>query len=84
MKLWRKLARKDPDTGKRDGREIAYQLRMSDMMSKQSKKTYPLLETLFNKAGMSYVLTKKQQDALKDMIEKQNSTQTEEPLNETV
>ena len=84
MKLWRKLAKKDPDTGRRNGRDIAYQLRMSDMMSKQSKKSYPLLEALFKKASMTYILTKKQQDALKTMIEKQNSTQTEEPLNETV
>ena len=81
MKLWRKLAKKDPVTGVRNGRQIAYQMRMSEVMFKQSKKSYPLLDALFEKSGQTYVLTKKQQEALKQMVE--NANRNKEEVNET-
>ena len=70
MKLWRKLAKKN-ELGVSDGRQIKQQLQMSEMMTKQSKMTYPLLEVLFKKAGIEYALTKKQQEALKTMLAEQ-------------
>jgi hypothetical protein len=83
MKLWRKLAKKDPETGRRNGRDIAYQMRMSEVFSKQMKRSYPLLDALLEKSGQTYVLTNKQQEALKNMI-KENETLTEEKVNETI
>lgn len=77
MKLWRKLAKKDPVTGKRDGRDIAYQLRMSEIMGKTQPKTYPLLEALFKKMGLRYVLTAKQVEALKAIKEKNGENTNE-------
>jgi predicted solute-binding protein len=68
MKLWRKLSKKQPD-GSRTGRQIAHQMRMFEALSKQSKKSYPLMDALFERAGFTYVLTRKQQETLKTMIE---------------
>ena len=68
MKLWRKLSKKQPD-GSRPGRQIAHQMRMFEVLSKQSKKSYPLLDALFDRAGITYVLSRKQQETLKTMIE---------------
>ena len=80
MKLWRKLAKKEPVTGKRNGREICYQLRMSEQMSKLSAKTTPLLESLFKRAGVTYTLTKKQQEQVKKMAEEAASQQAEKEV----
>lgn len=80
MKLWRKLAKKDPVTGKRDGREIAYQLRMSEMTSKYQTKTFPLLDALIQKAGIKFIMTKKEEARLQEMIASANK----ETANETV
>lgn len=77
MKLWRKLAKKDPVSGTRNGRSIAYQLRMGETMGKTQAKTYPFLDALLKKAGISYVLTKKQQDQLKTMVK-----ESQEPVDE--
>ena len=66
MKLWRKLAKKD-ESGKRNGRQIAYEFRMGEQMNKYTAKTYPLLEALYKRAGITYALTKKQQEILKQM-----------------
>jgi len=74
MKLWRKLAKKEED-GTRTGRSIKYQYQMMEQMSKLHKKSYPLLDSLLNKAGIVYVLTEKQKLALKTMVEKQNQTE---------
>lgn len=80
MKLWRKLAKKDPMTGKRDGREIAYQLRMSEMVSKHQTKTYPLLDALIKNSGIKFIMTKKEEAKLQEMIASVNK----ETANETV
>ena len=99
MKLWRKLAKKQPSddwvavtnihTGEvvgrdqimtRNGRQIAYQMRMSEVISKQMKKSYPLLDTLMDRAGIKYVLSKKQQEALANMIKE---SEKQEAVNET-
>lgn len=53
MKLWRKLAQKD-EQGRRNGRQIAYMLRMQEMNGKTAAKSYPLLNALLNKAGIKF------------------------------
>lgn len=87
MKLWRKLAKKEPSgdwsattnihTGevvgrdpvmKRNGRELAYQFRMGEQMSKYGTKTYPLLDALIQKSGIKFVMTKKEEAKLAEMI----------------
>lgn len=99
MKLWRKLAKKEPSgdvsatvnihTGevvgrdaimKRNGREIAYQLRMSEMTSKYQVKTYPLWDALIKRAGIKFIMTKKEEAKLQEMIASVNK----ETANETV
>lgn len=66
---------------RRNGRQIAYQMRMSEVISKQMKRSYPLLDELFKRAGMTYVLSKKQQETLAGMIEE---SQKQETVNETI
>jgi len=94
MKLWRKLAKKEPSgdwsattnihTGevvgkdpimKRNGREIAYQLRMGEMVSKYQAKSYPLLDALIKKAGIKFVMSKKEEIKLQEML-KETSNET--------
>lgn len=73
MKLWRKLAKKEfnEQTGmvERNGRSIKQTMVMQELMMKNAPRTTPLLEALFKRAGMSYSLSKKQQAALKKMID---------------
>lgn len=52
---------------KRTGRQIRYEYFIGEQLSKNQPKTYPLLESLFKRAGMTYTLSKKQQEALKKM-----------------
>ena len=73
MKMWRKIAKKD-EFGKRNGREIAYNLRMQEMMLKTSARTYPLLDALFKHAGVRWTLSKAQQEQLKVMEKTVNET----------
>lgn len=87
MKLWRKLAKKEPSgslssvtnihTGevvaqepimKRNGREIAYHLRMQEAYGKTQAKTYPLLDALIKKAGIKFVMTKKEEAKLQELL----------------
>jgi hypothetical protein len=82
MKLWRKLAKKEnagTDFEKRNGREIRNNLMWSDQMSTVQKKSYPLLDALIQKAGIKFVMTKKQEAKLKEMIAEANK----EVANET-
>lgn len=65
MKLWRKLSKKQPD-GYRPGRQIAQQMRMFEVLSKQSKKSYPLLDALLDRAG---IIDHKQQENLTETSE---------------
>ena len=74
MKLWRKLAKKE--NGVRNGRSIKHTMLMQELMMKNAVRTTPLLEALFKRAGMSYSLSKKQQEALKNMIEKSKEEET--------
>lgn len=80
MKLWRKLATKEPITGKRNGRDIAHQLRVNEMVGKMQPKTYPLLDALIQKAGIKFIMTKKEEAKLQEMIASANK----ETANETV
>jgi hypothetical protein len=82
MKLWRKLAKKEnagTDFEKRNGREIRNNLMWSEQMSTVQKKSYPLLDALIQKAGIKFVMTKKQEAKLKEMIAEANK----EVANET-
>lgn len=67
----------------RNGRSIKNQIQMSEYFTKRSKRSYPLLDALFKKAGIQYTLTAKQQEALKTMIENANSDQYKETVDET-
>ena len=70
MKYWRKHGRKveqEDGTIVRTGRSIKYQNQMLESLSKSYKKSNPLLDALFTKMGMRYVLTAKQQQALADL-----------------
>lgn len=68
MKLWRKLAKK-AEGGKRNGREIRYQLFIGEQMAKTAKRSYPLLDALIEKAGIKFVMSKKEQAKLKEIVE---------------
>lgn len=81
MKLWRKLAMKN---GKGTGRAIKYRMWMEEQAFKSSARSYPLLDALFKRAGMTYALSNKQQETLRGMIEKIAKEKTEkESTNET-
>lgn len=56
---------------RRNGRSIKQQMQMSEYMNKQAKMTFPLLDKMFDRAGIQYVLTKKQQEALKTLAAEQ-------------
>ena len=81
MKLWRKQAKKDPVTGKRNGRSIRNDTMWAEQIGRVSKRSYDLLDNLFEHAKITFVLSKKEQDRLKEMIAQANK---EEPANETV
>ena len=76
MKYWRRTAKKD-ENGKRNGREIKSMMQWSEQMGKTAKKSYTLLDALFTRAGMRYVLTAKQVEALKT-IKERNGENTNE------
>ena len=99
MKLWRKLAKKEPTeflnsvtnihTGevllqepimKRNGRDIAYQGRIAEMVLKQQSKSYPLLDALIQRAGIKFIMTKKEEAKLQELLASANK----ETANETV
>lgn len=65
---WRREATKD-ESGIGNGRQIKYMAQMQEMMFKNQPKSYPLLEALFKRAGMTYTLSAKQQETLKRMLE---------------
>lgn len=71
-RLWRREAKDG------NGRQIKYMAQMQEMMFKTQAKGYPLLDALFKRAGMTYVLTNKQQEALKNMIEKSKEESVDE------
>lgn len=78
MKLWRKMAKKTDGIG--NGRKIKYQMQMEEMMFKNLPKKYPLLDALFERAGITYALSKQQQSVLARMIE--NTKVKQEKTNE--
>jgi hypothetical protein len=83
MKLWRKIAKKTEDeSGQivRNGRSLRDQMHMMEQFGKSQKKSYPLLDALLNKAQVTYVLTAKQQNALKTMIESENKEEVNEAI----
>ena len=64
---------------KRNGREIAYQLRMSEQLSKLQPRTTDLLDALFHRAGLKFVMSKKEEAKLAEMI----ASVSKETANET-
>jgi predicted transcriptional regulator len=80
MKLWRKQAKKDPVTGKRNGRQIRYEGYISEQVLKYQPKSYPLLDALIQKSGITFVMSKKEQSKLEELIASANK----ETANETV
>lgn len=83
MKLWRKLGKKEEQedgTIKRTGRAIKYEMQMTEMYSKNYKKSNRLLDALLVRSGMTFVLSAKQINAYKELLEKQN---TEEVVDES-
>lgn len=76
MKLWRKLAKNG------NGRKIKQMAQIQEMIFKKEPKGYPLLDALLKRSGMTFVLSKNQQAALKSMIERANEQTAEEPTNE--
>lgn len=86
MKYWRKHGKKveqEDGTIVRTGRNIKYENQMLESLSKKYKKSNTLLDALFNRAGIEYVLTAKQQATLRAMYENASSDNTEETPNET-
>jgi len=77
MKLWRKQAKNG------NGRAIKRAAQMQEMIMQNSPKTYPLLDSLFKRAGMTYSLSKRQQETLQRMIEESNANAAEEVVDET-
>ena len=84
MKLWRKQAKKTKDQNGREidrnGRSIKNSNQWAEQIGRVSKRSYELLDNLFEHAKITFVLSKKEQDRLKEMIAKAN----EETANETV
>lgn len=63
---------------KRNGREIAYRLRMNETMAKTMTKTYPLLDALIERAGIKFVMSKKEEAKLAEMIASVSKETTDE------
>ena len=80
MKLWRKQAKKDPVTGKRNGRQIRYQSFVSEQVLKMQPKSYPLLDALIEKSGITFVMSKKEQAKLEELIASANKETTDETV----
>lgn len=78
MKLWRKLAKKDPVTGTRNGRSIAYKMRMSEQYAKLQPRTTDLLDALFHRAGLKFIMTKKEEAKLAEMVASIKEENTDE------
>ena len=76
MKLWRRMAKKD-ENGKRNGREIKNMMQWTDQMGKTAKRSTSLLDALFDRIGMRYVLTNKQIEALKTLKERNGENTNE-------
>ena len=80
MKLWRKQAKKDPVTGNRNGRQIRYQSFVSEQVLKYQPKSYPLLDALIEKSGITFVMSKKEQAKLEELIASANKETTDETV----
>jgi len=82
MKLWRKQAKKTKNKfGEeidRNGRQIRYQGFMSESILKLQPRTYPLLDALIEKAGLKFVMSKKEEARLAEMIASANKEKTDE------
>jgi predicted transcriptional regulator len=78
MKLWRKIAKKDPVTGKRNGRQIRYEGFVSEQVLKLQPRTYPLLDALIERAGLKFVMSKKEEAKLAEMIASVSEEKTDE------
>lgn len=80
MKYWRRTAKKTEDESGliiRNGRDIKNMMQWSEQMGKTAKKSTSLLDALFSKMNMRYVLSAKQTDALKT-IKERNGENTNE------
>lgn len=53
---------------KRNGREIRYNLIMGEQMAKFSKRSYPLLDALIQNAGIKFVMNKKEEAKLQEIL----------------
>ena len=82
MKLWRKQAKKTKNNfGEeidRNGRQIRYQGFMSEQILKLQPRTYPLLDALIEKAGLKFVMSKKEEARLAEMIASVSEEKTDE------
>ena len=82
MKLWRKQAKKTKDQNGREidrnGRQIRYQGFMSEQILKLQPRTYPLLDALIERAGLKFVMSKKEEAKLAEMIASANKETTDE------
>ena len=72
MKLWRKQAKKTKDKNgreiSRNGRQIRYESFIGESMLKLQPRTYPLLDALIERAGIKFVMSKKEEAKLAEMI----------------
>jgi hypothetical protein len=79
MKLWRKLAKKDPITGQRNGRNIKHMMWMQLQMHSKVKLTSTLFNQLVTQAKFpAPLLSKKQlaaQEAAANSVEVSNEAQ---------
>ena len=83
MKLWRKQAKKTKDKNgheiSRNGRQIRYESFIGESMLKLQPRTYPLLDALFERSGIKFVMSKKEEAKLAEMI----ASVSKETTNET-
>lgn len=66
---------------KRNGREIRYQNYMGELFSKKMARTYPLLDKLFERGNIKFVMSKKELETLKQLEAK--AQKLEDEANET-
>lgn len=82
MKLWRKLAKKTKDKNgreiNRNGRQIRYEGFVSEQVLKLQPRTYPLLDALIERAGIKFVMSKKEEAKLAEMIASVSEEKTDE------
>lgn len=86
MKMWRKQAMKegkDADGG-RPGRRIRQSYVTEKYVFGNMPKTYPLLNALFKRAGLSTPTMITSAAALPAVIESQSQSEPEETTNETI